>query len=226
MHILILKQHALQAQFVQRALRYESIGADIVDPRNADQIWYGQYDAIIAPTAQWNLDEFTKIQEKQQRLGGIPILFTSRLFPPPEIEAEIQNNPTLDFMGTHHPFHQICEELRTLVKENQNQKVLGGNADNLVIADIHIDPRTHQVERKRKKIQLRNREFALLMCFAQNANRILTRTFLLENVWDRNTSILSNTVDVHISRLRRKIDDGFRKKRILTIPCVGYKLIG
>lgn len=71
-------------------------------------------------------------------------------------------------------------------------------------------------------IPLRNKEFSLLEYFIINRGKILTRNSILEYVWDRNGNFASNTVDVHVNRLRRKIDDPFREKLIHTVYCVGY----
>lgn len=78
------------------------------------------------------------------------------------------------------------------------------------------------VKRDNCIIPLRNKEFSLLEYFMINRGKILTRNSILEYVWDRNANFASNTVDVHVNRLRRKIDDPFREKLIHTVYCVGY----
>ncbi len=78
------------------------------------------------------------------------------------------------------------------------------------------------MKRSNKIFRLRNKEFSLLEFFIINRGKILTRNLILEHVWDRNANFASNTVDVHINRLRQKIDVPFREKLIHTVPCVGY----
>lgn len=78
------------------------------------------------------------------------------------------------------------------------------------------------VKRENYIIPLRNKEFSLLEYFMINRGKILTRNSILEYVWDRNGNFASNTVDVHVNRLRRKIDDPFRDKLIHTVYCIGY----
>ncbi|MBI2638475.1 response regulator transcription factor [Candidatus Peregrinibacteria bacterium] len=78
------------------------------------------------------------------------------------------------------------------------------------------------VRREDQIIPLRNKEFSLLEYFIINRGKILTRNSILEYVWDRNANFASNTVDVHVNRLRRKIDDPFHDKLIHTVYCVGY----
>lgn len=88
--------------------------------------------------------------------------------------------------------------------------------------DIWLDVEQHLVKRCNKIIPLRNKEFSLLEFFIINRGKLLTRNAILDYVWDRNANFASNTVDVHINRLRRKIDDPFRDKLIHTIYCIGY----
>lgn len=88
--------------------------------------------------------------------------------------------------------------------------------------DIGIDLMRHRVKRREKYIPLRNKEFSLLEFFIENQGKVLTRDTILEFVWDRNGTFASNTVDVHVNRLRRKLDDGFKEKLIHTVHCIGY----
>lgn len=88
--------------------------------------------------------------------------------------------------------------------------------------DVRLDARAHFVKRQNQPIPLRNKEFALLEFFIMNQGRVLTRDDILECVWDRNGHFTSNTVDVHINRLRQKIDRPFKEKLIHTVHCVGY----
>lgn len=88
--------------------------------------------------------------------------------------------------------------------------------------NVWLDVESRFAKRENYSIALRNKEFELLEFFIINRGKILTRNTILENVWDRNANFASNTVDVHINRLRRKVDDPFAKKLIHTIHCIGY----
>ena len=81
-----------------------------------------------------------------------------------------------------------------------------------------------QVHRGNERIDLSSREFSLLEYLARNAGHVLSRTMILEKVWDMNQDPMTNVVDVHINRLRKKIDHGFSKPLIHTIRGVGYVL--
>lgn len=88
--------------------------------------------------------------------------------------------------------------------------------------DIWLDMEHRLVKRKERLIHLRNKEYLLLEYFIMNRGKLLTRDSLLEYVWDRNAEFSSNTVDVHVNRLRRKIEDRGSEKFIHTVHCIGY----
>ena len=94
----------------------------------------------------------------------------------------------------------------------------------LAVADMTLDVALHTVARAGKAIRLNRKEFALLEYFMRNPGVTLTRAMILEHVWDMNADPFTNTVDVHVSFLRAKIDEGRRKKLIKTVHGYGYKI--
>jgi two-component system OmpR family response regulator len=94
------------------------------------------------------------------------------------------------------------------------------------IADVEIDPLARVVRRSGKKIDLKPREYLLLEYFARNAGKVVTRTMLLEQVWDYHFDPGTNVVDVHVSRLRRKLEEGFDRPLLHTVRGAGYMLSG
>ena len=87
---------------------------------------------------------------------------------------------------------------------------------------IRLDIDARKIFIRNIQLNLRNKEFSLLICFIQNIGRVLSRTQLLEEVWDRNIFWSTNTVDVHVSHLRRKLKRHFNKDLIKTVYCIGY----
>jgi two-component system OmpR family response regulator len=94
----------------------------------------------------------------------------------------------------------------------------------LTVGDLEIDPLSRTVKRDGKKLELKPREYLLLEYFARNEGRVVTRTMLLEQVWDYHFDPGTNVIDVHVSRLRRKLDDGFEKPLLHTVRGAGYML--
>ncbi len=115
-------------------------------------------------------------------------------------------------------FRNLAIELKNLVYKKENLM----NHKWLRAYNIWLDMENRLVKRDKHTIPLRNKEFALLEFFIINRGKVLSRNAIMEHVWDRNANFASNTVDVHINRLRKKLDDPFREKLIHTIPCIGY----
>jgi two-component system OmpR family response regulator len=94
----------------------------------------------------------------------------------------------------------------------------------IVVGDLEIDPLSRTVKRAGRPIELKPREYRLLEYFARNHGRVVTRTMLLEQVWDYHFDPGTNVIDVHVSRLRRKLDEGFDKPLLHTVRGAGYML--
>jgi DNA-binding response OmpR family regulator len=93
----------------------------------------------------------------------------------------------------------------------------------LTVADVVLDVQHHIVTRGAKQLILSRKEFTLLEYLMRNAGLLLTRQMILEHVWDTNADPFTNTVEVHIRYLRRKLDEGFKRKLIQTVHGYGYK---
>jgi len=221
MHVLILNYHDPHANFIKKSLRYEGIGADKCDPHNLLQIWYGQYEALIVTLPNWKKPTLSKALKQHTLLGSIPTIFTCKYPATNNLRKRLQSKN----IHLASPRGQLINYIKKIVQIEDPKPSQKLDEGWIKVADLALNIRTREVKRKNRIIPLRNREFTLLNCLMKNPNRVLTRTYLLEKAWDRNSDLLSNTVDVHISRLRRKIDDKSEQKVIQTIPCIGYKLV-
>jgi two-component system OmpR family response regulator len=94
----------------------------------------------------------------------------------------------------------------------------------LTVGDLVIDPLSRTVKRAGRKLDLKPREYLLLEYFARNEGRVVTRTMLLEQVWDYHFDPATNVIDVHVSRLRRKLEEGFDRPLLHTVRGAGYML--
>jgi two-component system copper resistance phosphate regulon response regulator CusR len=94
----------------------------------------------------------------------------------------------------------------------------------IVVGDLEIDFVKHRVTRAGQRIDLTPKEFSLVLLLARRTGEVLTRTVIAEQVWDMNFDSDTNVVDVHVRRLRAKVDDPFERKLIHTIRGVGYVL--
>jgi DNA-binding response OmpR family regulator len=116
------------------------------------------------------------------------------------------------------PFRQMSAEMRYAIFHQKEKMEFG----KYILRDLELDLARHQVKLSDQSLYLRNKEFSLLHYLMVNKGKVLSRSDILENVWDRNANILTNTVDVHISQLRKKMGEGKNQKYIHTIPCTGY----
>lgn len=98
------------------------------------------------------------------------------------------------------------------------------DGEHIKIGWLNINLKKRKIRYKNKEIHLRNKEFSLLAYLAKKRNKVITRAEILEEVWDRNIFCNTNTVDVHVSSLRRKLSRFSKKQLITTIHCLGYMI--
>jgi DNA-binding response OmpR family regulator len=115
------------------------------------------------------------------------------------------------------------KELRARLRALMRREA-AGKSGSMSVADLRLDPATHYAWRAGHQLSLTAKEFSLLEYLMRNANRLLTRDMMIAHLWDYGHILGSNVVDVHIRRLRSKVDDPFEVKLIETIRGAGYRL--
>jgi two-component system OmpR family response regulator len=125
-----------------------------------------------------------------------------------------------DYLPKPYAFSELLARIEVLSR----RRAAAPNAEPTLyrIADLELDRLSHRVTRSGHEIVLQPREYRLLEYLMRNANKVVTRTMLLEHVWDYHFDPQTNVIDVHVSRLRAKIDKGFDKPLIHTIRGAGY----
>jgi DNA-binding response OmpR family regulator len=124
-----------------------------------------------------------------------------------------------DYITKPFDFAELKARVRALLRRPEHAR-----SPTLVVGDVEIDPAAHTVRRRGVTVPLTAREFSLLHYLMDRAGDVVTRTELLEAVWDANYDGLSNVVDVHVANLRRKLDMPNRPAPIDTIRGVGYRI--
>ena len=220
MQTLIIALNIRQAEFIKKGFKYENLSADVVSIDLIDKIdkYIPFYDGIFILSD--SIEHIIKLSTVCREIScKIPIFCLAQKFNDEFVTLE-NDKVISQFFLRPFAFRSIVSEMRFAIfqiKENIEKS-------NYVIRDLELDILKHQVKHKDQLIQLRNKEFSLLHFMMINAGKVLSRTTILENVWDRNANILTNTVDVHISQLRKKIEKDTEQKYIHTIPCSGYIL--
>jgi two-component system OmpR family response regulator len=152
-------------------------------------------------------------------LGRIPVIFLTARSDEVDrvLGLEIGGD---DYMTKPFAFSELLARVEGLVRRGKPD----GPVTKLTVADLELDLLSRQVKRAGQKIDLQPREFRLLEYLMRHAGQVVTRTMLLEGVWDYHFDPQTNVIDVHVSRLRQKVDKPFPTPLIHTVRNAGYML--
>ena len=219
MQTLLIAEDLHHAQFIQQGFRYESIPSIVLGIGfNFDEITKAleNTDAIflLMRNSDFVAPVLTQLQELCSR---VPVMVLAQEYDDKLIEY-LKDGRICHFFTRPFSFRFIADEVRSVVYKQREQSTY----QVLVLRELELNRDTHEVRWKGNQIDLRHKEFVLLEFLMLNAGRLLSREIILESVWDRNANIFTNTVDVHINKLRKKIDYNVSEKFIHTVHCAGY----
>lgn len=179
----------------------------------------GQYDVLIVDRMLPEIDGMSIIAALRKENDNTPALILSALG---EVDDKVQGLKVGadDYLAKPFDFEELCSRVDALVRRRQ----LDTPITHLSVADLELDLLAHEVKRAGKKLLLQPREFRLLEYLMRHQGQVVTRTMLLENVWDYHFDPQTNVIDVHISRLRQKIDKDFDEQLLRTVRGAGYVL--
>jgi heavy metal response regulator len=220
MRVLVVEDDRRVARFVEKGLREASYAVHVAatGDEGLRLALGGGHDVIVLDLMLPGRDGFSVL--RSLRGEGVPtpvICLTAR----DGVDDRIRGLDlgADDYLAKPFSFAELMARIRALLRRGP---ALAANT--IVVDDLVIDLMGRRVKRDGRRIDLSAREFALLECLARGAGQVLTRTMLLERVWDMNQDPMTNVVDVHINRLRRKVDHGFTSPLIHTLRGVGYVL--
>jgi two-component system OmpR family response regulator len=175
------------------------------------------YDAVIVDRMLPALDGLSIVETVRRSGSATPILVLSALG---EVDDRVEGleRGADDYLTKPFAFSELVARLDALVRRGTSDPV----QTRLTVADLELDLLTRRVRRAGREIELRPREFRLLEYLLRHSGEVVTRTMLLEKVWDYNFDPQTNVIDVHVSRLRRKIDRGFDQPLLQTVRGAGY----
>jgi two-component system copper resistance phosphate regulon response regulator CusR len=220
MRMLLVEDEKKVADFVARGLRAERFAVDVAYDgiKGWELASRVPYDLIILDLMLPGLHGTELLRRLRQQGGTAAVLvLTAR----DATGDKVQNFEAGadDYLTKPFAFAELLVRVKALLRRPPSSPT-----HLLQVADLEVDRLTQSVRRDGKKIELTSKEFALLVYLASNAGRVLSRTMIVEHVWDESFESLTNIVDVYVRHLREKIDDPFPTKLIHTVRGVGYRL--
>ncbi len=222
MKLLIVEDNERVALFLKKGLSESGHTADHAD-NGRDGMFLAAsepYDAIIMDRMlPGGIDGLAIIEALRATGNKTPILILSALS---EVDDRIRGLKSGgdDYLVKPFAFGELLARLDALLRRSQDTR----SETTLTVDDLSMDLLSHKVTRAGKTVSLQPREFKLLEYLMRHANQVVTRTMLLENVWDYRFDPQTNVVDVHVSKLRQKIDAGTDRLLLRTIRNAGYML--
>lgn len=179
----------------------------------------GVYDVLVLDRMLPKLDGLEIVRQLRAAGNTSPILILSAL---DEVDERVQGLRAGGDDYLAKPYH--LEELAARLDALARRQSEAGPAGKLRVCDLELDSRARKVTRAGRKIDLTTREFQLLEFLMRHTGQVVTRTMILEGVWDYHFDPKTNVIDVHISRLRQAIDKGFERQLLHTVRGAGYTL--
>ncbi|MAF46913.1 MAG: response regulator transcription factor [Rhodospirillales bacterium] len=221
MKILIIEDDEAAAGFMAKGLKESGHVTD--HAANGEDGFefarHGDYDACVVDRMLPKMDGLTLVERLRAEGIDTPILFLSALG---EVDDRIKGLKAGgdDYLVKPYAFAELLARIEALVRRRDPREV----ETHLKVGDLEMDLLARSVRRGGTVIPMQPREFRLLEYLMRNAGHIVTRTMLLESVWDYHFDPQTNVIDVHISRLRAKIDKGFEAPLLHTVRGSGYCL--
>ncbi len=218
MKILIIEDEKRLAETLKKGLEENSFAVDL--SFDGEEGLYmaetSQYDALLLDIMLPKLDGFTVLNRLREKKNNVPvIMLTARS----EIGSRVEglNKGADDYIAKPFDFSELLARLNAVIRRNK-----GSASPVIEIDDLIIDINSRTVKRGGDRIDLSSREYVILEYLALNKDRVISRTELSEHVYDMDSDLDSNIINVYINYLRNKIDKGRDKKMIQTVRGSGY----
>lgn len=221
MRILLIEDDKEAAAYLCKALREAGHVPDHAadGEAGADLAGGGGYDVMVVDRMLPKRDGLSIIEQLRSRGDDTPALILSALGQVNDRVKGLRSGGD-DYLAKPYAFSELLARVEALGRRRKP-----GEAETVYrVGDLQLDRLSHNVTRAGQSILLQPREFRLLEFLMKNAGQVVTRTMLLESVWDYHFDPQTNVIDVHISRLRAKIDKGFGEPLLHTVRGAGYMI--
>jgi len=221
MHLLLIEDDAEAARFLAKGLRESGYVVDIASDGREGlfRATEGLYDLIIADRQLPHFDGLSIVAMLRKNGKHTPVLILSALG---SVDDRIEGLRAGgdDYLTKPFAFGELLARIEALLRRGNQPEV----TTRIRIADLELDLLGRKVTRAGTPIDVTSKEFQLLEFLARRAGQVVTRTMLLESVWEYHFDPQTNVIDVHISRLRAKIDKGFQAPLLHTVRGAGYMI--
>jgi two-component system, OmpR family, response regulator len=220
MRLLLVEDDAKLARAVARGLRHEGFAVDLAEDgeRALFEAAVYDYDAIVLDVLLPGSDGFAVCRALRERGCWAPVLMLTARGQVVDRIGGLDAGAD-DYLVKPFDFGELLARLRALLRRAPAERPA-----QLEVGDLVVDPATHAVARAGTPVELSAREFAVLEYLARHPGQAVSRTRLIEHVWDQNFEGSTNIVDVYVGYLRRKLEQPFDRPLIRTIRGVGYAL--
>jgi two-component system OmpR family response regulator len=216
--VLIAEDEVKMARAIRRGLEHEGYAVDVA-AEGADALFRAteyDYDAVVLDVMLPGMDGFSLCENLRRQGRWVPVLMlTAR----DSVEDRIHglDAGADDYLVKPFAFGEFLARLRALVRRGATERPTV-----IEVMDVVLDPAAHSVTRAGRTVSLSAREFALLEFLMRHPGEVLSRSRILEHVWDYNYEGFSNVVDVYVGYLRKKLQRSFERPFIRTVRGVGY----
>lgn len=221
MRILVVEDDEVAAEYVRKGLMEAGHVVDLAADGDLglEMARAADYDALILDRMLPKLDGLELLAYLREDGDVTPVLILSALG---EVDHKVEGLRAGgdDYLAKPYSFTELLARVEAIGRRSDPTAAV----TKLKVGGLEMDLLARTVRRDGQKILLQPREFRLLECLMRNAGRVVTRTMLLEKVWDYHFDPQTNVIDVHISRLRGKIDKEFEEPLLHTVRGAGYRL--
>ena len=220
MKLLVIEDEHKTAAFLKKGLEESGFVADTAEDGEVGTYLaqQGDYDLIILDVMLPGQDGWSVLKTLRLRRDQTPVLFLTARDSVPDRVHGLELGAD-DYLVKPFAFSELLARIRTILRRGPARQPA-----TLRVADLEIDVQRHKATRSGRQIDLTPKEFLLLSLLVRRSGDVLSRTLIAEQIWDINFDSGTNVVDVHMHRLRAKVDDPFDLKLIHTVRGIGYVL--